>query len=107
MRKLLIILPFLMALNLFADPLPANRRIDWSTAGNNQPVTNGYTLFCHSGVSIPGTNITVHADGSTDDYIALQTCYNLASNKSIIYVPDGVMKVSAEVQCKMTAGFPE
>jgi len=76
--------------HLLADPLPANRRIDWSQAGVIGGIPNNYTQFCNVKVSIPGSTLVARGDGSTPDDAALQAAINNAPNYSYIYIPAGV-----------------
>ncbi len=82
-----------------ADPLPSDRRIDWSHAGIPGGVPSNYTLFCNV-LQIPGTNIVADPTGATDSTVAIQTAINLAPNNSVVMIPSGTYNCSGQLNIK-------
>ena len=71
-----------------ADPLPADRRIDWTHVGVPGGVPTNYTFFCNV-TNIPGTSLVADPTGVNDSTIAIQTAINLATNYSVVNLPGG------------------
>lgn len=82
-----------------SDHLPASG--GWNP-GLGTDIPTNYTIFCNVKVSIPGTSVVAIGDGITDDTAALQAAVMLATNKSIVYIPEGIYRTSGEIalRCK-------
>lgn len=74
-----------------ANPIiPSDRRVQWTEyVGIPGGIPTNYGVFVTNiCVNIPGTNRVAVGDGVTDDYTAFATAIALATNRSIITMPD-------------------
>lgn len=73
--------------------IPEDRRIEWAP-GIPGGIPTNYPVFCNVRVKIPGSPLVAVGDGKADDYPALAAAIQWCPAKHVIYLPEGVYRIS-------------